>query len=408
MRNLNGKNEQKQSGFVLIFLALAIAVLLGFTGLAIDASRHMAIHAELQTAADSCALSAVNELNAAPDSLLRATEVGKYVGGYKNKKNFQSEIVEIQGSDIKFSSTLEGVYEDANSANYTTAAFVECKTFAPNIINIFLKFLNIENSDLSAAARATTIPSQSLCTLPIAAFAKNNSDAVNFGYSKGDIINLSKTSSDVTGGFFTWADTSGTLGTTSLSPYVQKITQYGQCDVNAVSRCIDIKTGAIASLEDAWNSRFGLYKNGSGSLQPQSAIPDISGYGYRLPGNSAVNAPPTGGALMDYLVNRVNTRASFQSTIPGYNIPANIHINYGASTRRLSSIAVLSTSNSCGGTKRTLIGWACVFMLAPKSSSQDAQVEYEGNASSQNSACRAFGTPGGESSNGPLVAVLIQ
>ena len=396
------KNIRKnQSGFVLIFLALAIAVLMGFTGLAIDASRHMLIHAELQTAADSCALSAVNELNGSPDSLSRAVLVGQYVGGTKNKKNFQNDVIDIQDSDIKFSQTLEGVYQDKNFASYSTAAFVECKVFAPNIINIFLKFLGIESSDLSASAKATTMPSQTVCSLPMAAFAKNNSDTVNFGYSKGDIINLSKSSSDVTGGFFTWADTSGTLGTSSLAPYIQRITQYGQCDANAASRCIDIKTGAITSLEAAWNSRFGLYKNGTGSLQPKDAIPDISGYGYRMPVTSGFAVPPIGGALNDYLLNRAPNRQQFQSNISGFSIPANIHNNYGSSSRRLSSIAVVSTSNSCGTGKKTIIGWACVFMLAPKSSSQDAQVEYEGNASAYNSACKSFGTPGGLSTNGP-------
>jgi hypothetical protein len=242
----------------------------------------------------------------------------------------------------------------------------------------------------------------------MAAFAKNNSDLVNFGFAKGEVINLSKSTSDVTGGFFTWADTSGTLGTSSLAPYIDRITKYGQCDANSMSRCIDIKTGAITSLEAAWNSRFGLYKNGTGSLQPKDAIPDISGYGYRVPASSGVNTPPVGGALNDYLLNRASSRQQFQSSISGFSIPANIHQNYGSSSRRLSSIAVVSTSNSCGTGKRTIIGWACVFMLAPKASADNAQVEYEGNASEKHSACKSFGMPGGVSSNGPLVPVLVQ
>lgn len=400
--------KQKQSGFVLIFLALAIGLLMGFTGLAIDASRHMVIHAELQTAADSCALSAVSELNGAADSLLRATQVGKYVGGNKNMKNFQSDAIDIQDSDIKFSPTFKGIYQDAQTANYATAAFVECKIFAPNVINIFLKFLNIENSDLSATAKATVTPSQNFCALPMAAFAKNDTDSVNFGYTKGDVINLSRSTSDNNGGFFTWADINGKLGTTSLTPYIQAITKYGQCDSTPISRCISYKTGVISSLGDAWNSRFGLYKSGSGSLQPQNAIPDISGYGYRTPAASPVMSPPLGGALNDYLSNRAVVRSPFQSSVSGYSIPINIHNNYGASSRRLASIAVLSTSDSCGESQKQLLGWACVFMMAPKSSSQDAQVEYEGNASEQNSSCKSFGIPGGAFTNGPLVPVLVQ
>lgn len=381
---------------------------MGIMGLAIDLSRHMVIHSELQTAVDSCALSAVSELNNAPDSLQRATEVGKYFGGNKNLKNFQSDIIGIQDSDIKFSKTLNGVYQDANSTSFEDVGFVECKIFAPNINNIFLKFLNIESSDLSASAKATVVPSQALCSLPMAAFAKNNFDTENFGYVKGDVINLSRLSSETNGGFFTWADTSGSLGTTSLAPYVQRITQYGECNVSSASRCIDFRTGVISSLDDAWNSRFGLYKNGVGSLLPQNAIPDISGYGYRTPASPGVALPPSGGALNDYLKNRVSSRSPFQSSISGYSIPANIHYSYGTSSRRLATIAVLSTANSCGGSKKTILGWACIFMMAPKTSSETAQVEYEGNASDINSSCSSFGTPGGESATGPLVPVLVQ
>ena len=54
MRNLNGKNEQKQAGFVLIFLALAIAVLLVIrASIAIVATRNKFIYNKERARASS-------------------------------------------------------------------------------------------------------------------------------------------------------------------------------------------------------------------------------------------------------------------------------------------------------------------------------------------------------------------
>lgn len=73
---MRAHTKQRERGAVLPMVGLTLAVLLGMAGLVIDLSGLFVAKTELQSAVDSCALSAAQELDGASDALTRATNAG--------------------------------------------------------------------------------------------------------------------------------------------------------------------------------------------------------------------------------------------------------------------------------------------------------------------------------------------
>lgn len=389
----------RQHGSFLIAAGVFMLVLVGFVGLAIDLSRMALIRAELQGAADACVLASVSQLNGASEGPMRAELTGQFLGGLKNRHSFQSVAVGASNVQVTFSPNLNGAYRASHGGALASSRYARCTVTAPNVRASFMGVWDRAGVDLVATATATTLPSQSVCSIPMGMCEGNGSDSRNFGHTPGDKIVLGATQSS---GFFTWVNVMGTSTSGGLAPYVDALLGYGVCDVpTPANRCIGIKTGVIASLDAAWNSRFGVYKQGGTALDPATAIPDLTGYGYR--------PPPAGGAAGDYQSVRVPARQAFQGTIAAYHTPAQVHLQWGAPSRRLVAMPVVQcSSSSCGPGAKPILGWACALMLSPKSSSQDAEMEYRGRADDPASGCVSAGAPGGGDAIGPLVPVLVQ
>jgi len=83
------KHRRKQEGAVIVTVALSLLLLLGFMGLAIDFGHLFVVRTELQTAMDSCALAAAQELDGQADSLTRGTNAG-ITAGNLNAVDMQS------------------------------------------------------------------------------------------------------------------------------------------------------------------------------------------------------------------------------------------------------------------------------------------------------------------------------
>ncbi len=388
-----------QRGSFLIAAGVFMLVLVGFVGLAIDLSRMALIRAELQGAADACVLASVPHLNGAPDGPMRAEVAGQFLGGLKNRHSFQSVAVGASNVQVTFSSSLNGAYRASHEGALASSRYARCTVTASNVRASFMGVWDRAGADLVATATATTLPSQSVCSIPMGMCQGNGSDSRNFGHALGDRIVLGATPSS---GFFTWVNVMGTSASGGLAPYVDALLGYGVCDVpTPANRCIGIQTGVISSLDAAWNSRFGVYKQGGTALDPATAIPDLTGYGYR--------PPPAGGAAGDYQSVRVPARQAFQGTIAAYHTPAQVHLQWGAPSRRLVAMPVVQCSSaSCGPGAKPILGWACALMLSPKSPSQDAEMEYRGRADDPASGCVSAGAPGGSDAIGPLVPVLVQ
>ena len=396
---MRASSRMAQRGALAISAAILMLALLGFVGLAVDLSQIAVVRAELQSAADACVLASVSELNGAPDGPMRGDLLGQFVGGVRNRRSFQSVAVDAAQVRVSFSPSLNGNFLGSAAGAPATSRFARCTVTAPSLRLGFMSLWGRGVTDLSAVATATTQPSQSVCSIPMGMCEGTNGDSRNFGYPIGSKIVLGASQ---TSGYFTWANVMDASTSSGLEPYVQALLGYGVCDVpTPADRCIGIKTGVISSMDDAWNSRFGLYKQGANSLDPAVAIPDLTGYGYR--------PPPAGGAYTDYRSVRVPARQAFQGNIPSYRTPSQVHVLWGASSRRMVSLPVVKcTSLACGSGARPIVGWACALMLSPKSSSQNAEIEYRGRADDPAAGCVTAGAPGGGDAIGPLVPVLVQ
>jgi hypothetical protein len=389
-----------QRGALSIFTALSMFVLIGCVGLAIDTGRAYAIHDELQAAVDSCALSAALELNGASDAPTRASLAGRYLAA-RNKADLQSSAVIIPDGGVTFSATLHGNFVPAASILGANARYVRCRAQLSGVSVYLMSVLGVNSLNLAASATAAVAPSQSVCSLPMALCEGSSTAAGNvFGYLPGEKAVLGASS---TSGFFTWADVINST-TSGIAPYYQAFIAYGSCGAQtAAGRCIGTHTGVVTSLDDGWNSRFGVYKTGGSGLSPDQAIPDLSGYGYR-----GVTTP-SGGFVSDYSSVQVPARSPNQLSIPSYSVPSDVNRLHGAPYRRLAVMPIVQcTSTACGTGGKPIAGWACVLLLAAKKPADNAEIEFLARADDPNSPCRAAGIPGGSGSIGPLVPVIVQ
>ncbi|MBS0344726.1 MAG: hypothetical protein JSS56_29835, partial [Proteobacteria bacterium] len=79
-RQFHHPTRPRQRGAILVTTALLLLFLLGFIGIALDFGRLFIVRGELQTALDSCALSAAAELDGSSTALTRATTSGMAAG----------------------------------------------------------------------------------------------------------------------------------------------------------------------------------------------------------------------------------------------------------------------------------------------------------------------------------------
>src|SRR3954465_167661 len=101
--------KARQRGAVILTAALSMLFLLGFMGLALDFGHLFVVKTEMQTATDSCALAAAQELDGAVDALARASSAGVTAGNL-NRVNFQGGASGIVANDVTFSDSLIGAY----------------------------------------------------------------------------------------------------------------------------------------------------------------------------------------------------------------------------------------------------------------------------------------------------------
>src|SRR3954465_3797837 len=116
--------KARQRGAVILTAALSLLFLLGFMGIAMDFGHLFVVKTELQTATDSCALAAAQELDGASDALTRAASAGMAAGNL-NKVNFQRAAAGIDTNEITFSNTLNGTYTK-NFTPIASAKYAKC------------------------------------------------------------------------------------------------------------------------------------------------------------------------------------------------------------------------------------------------------------------------------------------
>ncbi|MDO8905337.1 TadE/TadG family type IV pilus assembly protein [Hydrogenophaga sp.] len=417
---------RRQRGAVAIMLGITLAVLIGFAGLAIDLGRFFIIKTELQNAMDACALAASSQLRPGQNNanaLDRAIAYGRVfttggvsenplegnIAAIQNRVNFQGQVVNVQPENVTFAENLAGPYVTRASADANTAAFVQCSVPLADIPVFFMRVLNplLTTQTVSARAVATLAPSDSACAIPVAACkVAGTTAASSFGLSIGQwLAPPSGPGSPYGTGNFGWIDFTPPGG--GASELADLLTGPGQCDT-AIGSEVD-EPGAIASLETAWNSRFGIYRSGAGNPQVATAPPDITGYGYSLsnwPAGANAYAGSQAGAI-NYRT-AASSYASYQFSVPNpySSISSGQHTSLGR-FRRLVVAPVVDCSVWNVGTGRPVVeGWACVLMLNPMlGSSPVPTMEFLGLSTAVGSPCATNGAPG---TFGPLVPQLVQ
>lgn len=129
---------RRQRGAVAVIVGIALIALMLMIGLVIDLGHLFIVKNELQNAADSCALSAVRELNdKSADVVERATNAG-IAAGTRNRADFQHDAVEILPAEVTFASTLAGPYSRDITATTQYARCTPHDTHPKSVVMYFM------------------------------------------------------------------------------------------------------------------------------------------------------------------------------------------------------------------------------------------------------------------------------
>ena len=400
--------QRRQHGAVIITVALALLFLLGFMGIALDFGRLFVLRTELQTATDSCALAAAQELDGASDARDRAFSAGLTAGNL-NRVQFQGSNAGIAASDISFSSTLNGSY--SSSFPYATAKYAKCQRAQTGIKPWLLQALGAfsgnsaygNSQSVSALAVATRAPSQTNCLMPIGICQKSA------GFSRGEWISGVTNSNDEieASGAFKWLDYTGPGG--GAKEIKDLLAGNGACNLPGTSATVTdaSKNGKTNGAVDAWNTRFGIYK---GSYNQTDSPPDETGYAWYATDASAVNP----GRYDAIFSTKRSTNAPYEGDNKNPDTKGlKTNGSYGSTdytkggNRRIMTVGMVD----CTAPKLQLTGFACVLALHPMAKAANGKsekmwLEFIGDASATTgNPCATGGLAG---SNGPLVPVLVQ
>ncbi len=353
----------RQRGAVILMVCFLLFFLLGFVAIAFDLGRLFIVKTELQTAMDSCALAAAQELDGQGSALNRARSAGKSAANL-NRVNLQS--VNWDG---------KGQLADAD-ISFRDAAY------APTRIG--------------------------------------GTPANNFGFQIGEWATVFDKGGAVAGEMG-WYNLDGSR---SASETAAELGEGGSCGTRVGD--VLGTPGAQTSVDRIWNHRFGVYKNNDSPSvnHPDQTGYSYTAANWTnpVPQNAFAGTPAPGSHATAQ--NYVTKRAAYASLADtGTSIKTGSQITF-ADNNKLNSFQKLATPGAAGqhrqyGYNRRLvvvpvindasqvIDYVCMFMLHPMSGPNDpAQLEFRGLASLPTTPCTPAGMPGG--SAGPLVPVLVR
>ena len=419
--------RHRQRGAFILTAALLLLFLLGFMGIAIDFGHLFVVKTEMQTAMDSCALAAAQELDGQPTALDRARSAGMTAGNL-NRVNMQSATWAGQGQIVAADITFrDAAYAPTGAA--AAAVYALCQHTQPNINSWLLKIMGGFTGDAATYPATRSIPAtavarrasaQTTCPLPVALKPKPGGTAPNYGFAVGEWVTLINEQNAAQGGQIGWANLDGSNNAAETEAELN-----GRCGTR-VGDTLGTP-GVQTSVADAWNYRFGIYKN-TGDPSTLIGNPDFTGYAYTAnnwPAQQNAYDGPAPGAASPTAQNFVTKRQSFAScadtgtkvkgansceSITGLSLnsfqklapPGNTtggHKQYGRN-RRIVTVPVINPANQ-------VVDYACMLMLQPLSVPMaNVQLEFRGNAGAAGSPCTTSGLPGGTA--GPLVPVLVR
>ena len=406
--------RRPQRGAVAIVVALSLAVLIGFAGLALDTGRLYLTKTELQNAADACALAAAYELTGAPAIAAASFTIAENAAvllATRNRVGFQGSAIDAQDVTVQFGTTLGGGAWLSAAANPPgDSRYVRCTIQESGIAPWFMQVLGVGPQSVAALATATLQPAQTNCSsIPLAMCAQG--PAPTYGLVPGQWYDGGFSNENNLTGSFNWVDFSPPAG--GASELAAILQGNGAC-LAAVSTPVGAP-GNIGSISREWNSRFGLYQNPT--INVANAPPDRTGYSYTV-----ANWPSRANALADFLARR-SAHDNYGITVAAGNALTGLslqnsynpttttaqHTAFGAD-RRLVSVPLLDCSGLTGSQTVPILDWACVLMLHPIDNNPALTIymEFEALAGDPTSPCASSGVPGGTTSLGPQVPGLVQ
>jgi Putative Flp pilus-assembly TadE/G-like len=454
------KSARRQSGAIAILVGLSIAFLLAMAGLMVDTGRMYVARSELQSAMDACALSAARQLQ--PGSSNTATNPGPSGPGkfhldaavahgrvlsdsglsssagarpsYSiNRALFQKQAILPGNVIIEFSDESNGTYAQASAVgDPSQMRFVRCRYLVNNLDLTLIRMLSAIPGVTSTVGTVATVGARAVASrtpgisgnptnsttcglMPILVCQAGTGS--NFGFTPNQWMNGAPCSTgagscpSAGSGSFGWLEGSGGPGAAILEAQIKG---QGMCGTLPLGVPVPLKTGVVGGVKDAWNSRFGLYKN---SANPTSNPPDFTGYSYNVSGTGwpvgATGAAITGAFKTDYLQRRQS--GSLMNPV-GAGFGANEFNSYRDSlttsaqhqtlgrSRRVVAATIVdcSTPTSGGSQPVTPVGFGCFFLLAPYPSGGgfSQKIEYIGPLTAADTPCSLSGVPGGTGTSG--------
>lgn len=409
---------KRERGAVAITVGLSLVVLIGMAGLVFDLGQMFVSKTELQNAADACALAAARELNTTPTTLavLTRAENAGITTGKRNKVGFQdADVTFATDRDVTFSASFVGGYVTKAGAPLDTR-YARCSNQRTGIAMWFMQVLGMGDQQVASTAVASLQGSSGeggcgvlplgFCkhTLPVTCSNPAVTPTAN-GLCKGQWYDGRFSSGGGATGNFNWLDFTPHGG--GAGEVRDALQGPGACDV-ALGDVVHAEPGVNQSVEVAWNSRFGLYKNGSGQPSKTTAPPDWTGYAY-----SATNWALQRDALADFLVKRDLARPYDGSDgtkgIKPYAATTSAdHLSYGVD-RRLVFMPIVDCAGWGPTHTTTISGMACAFMLSPNGMpNENIFVEFVAERGQPGDLCGTQGPPGGPGGAGPAVPTLVQ
>jgi Putative Flp pilus-assembly TadE/G-like len=457
------RTKHQQRGAAAILLTLTGAFLIAIVGIAIDSGRMYVARSELQSAMDSCALAAASQLQ--PGSSVTGPNIAGGSGTGKffvdaaaaygrtmsntavlptaaNKAFFQKQAITPANIAVEFSDVAHTGFKTIpvmTAAEAAASKFVRCSYTLNNLPLTLVVLGKAIPGALATFANTVSVPAlatasrspgvagnptnSTTCGLfPMLICAAPGSSAANdFGYAKKQWIPSACGTGNATcpstgSGSFGWLEpTTGQVSGSSCANGAAclgaAVAGNGICGSAPIGSSLSLKTGVNASVEPAWNSRFGLYKNGGGSYSTADAPPDYTGFSYDVQTNNQYpgTGTSTGAYATDYLQRRLAatvftpTASGFSnSNFSSYNASLALQADYrqfGKERRIISATFVDCSSPTSGGSKPvTVKGYGCFFLLSPfpgNGGSFTQKIEYLGQLSDANTPCSLSGVPGG-------------
>jgi putative Flp pilus-assembly TadE/G-like protein len=183
---------RSQKGAILFIVAACLVVLLGFMGFAIDLGHAYNNKSQLQNMADACALAGATALNGTSAGIQLATDRARDLNAnLNNKTEFNSQTLTLAETDVSFSNTLNGTYQNKAWAQGTptTVKFVRVVIPPQPSEVVFAKVIpgipDVINFGAEAVAGQHVVTEVCNGLDPFSPQAIDPNDTLNFGYQEG-------------------------------------------------------------------------------------------------------------------------------------------------------------------------------------------------------------------------------